>query len=169
MPIECWAQSDTGLGQVLSALSELRRRASGHGASTRTAVMTLVVVGGNGADVDSCVSSVRALGSQHPCRAIVLRPDPDSIPTLDAEACLWRARPPASDDTDELEGGAGHAVFFEELRIHVGGQAASHLASIVGPFALADLPLVLWFPGTLPAPADPLLALASAVLVDTRS
>jgi glucose-6-phosphate dehydrogenase assembly protein OpcA len=59
-------------------------------------------------------------------------------------------------------------VFFEELFLHVGGQAASHLASIVGPFVLADLPVVMWLPDVLPDPADPLLRLASAVVVDTR-
>ena len=57
----------------------------------------------------------------------------------------------------------------KRLHLRVGGQAASHLASIVGPFVLADLPVVMWFPHLLPDPADPLLRLASAVVVDTRS
>jgi glucose-6-phosphate dehydrogenase assembly protein OpcA len=126
----------------------------------RTAVMTLVVVDDNDEETEACLSAVRALGSHHPCRAIVVRPDPDSTPSIDAMACLWRAEQAESD---------GHPVFFEELHLRVGGQAASHLASIVGPFALADLPLVLWFPGALPDPSDPLLALGSALVVDTRS
>ena len=160
MPVERWAHDRVNLDQVLSALSEMRRRASGQGASMRTAVMTLVVVDGTDADADACISSVRALGSHHPCRLIVLRPDPDSTPSIDATASLWRAEQAAAE---------GHPVFFEELHLHVGGQAASHLASIVGPFALADLPLVLWFPGPLPDPTDPLLRLATAIVVDTRS
>ena len=89
----------------------------------------------------------------------MLRPDPDSTPVIDAKAFLWRAEPTAS---------AGHPVFFEEVHLHVGGQAASHLASIVGPFVLADLPVVMWFPDVLPDPADPLLRLATALVVDTR-
>ena len=60
-------------------------------------------------------------------------------------------------------------MFFEEIHLRIGGQAASHLSSIVAPFVLADLPVVMWFPHVLPDPADPLLRLASAVLVDTRS
>ena len=86
-------------------------------------------------------------------------PDPDSTPVIDAKAYLWRAEP---------AGSAGHPVFFEELHLHVGGQAASHLASIVGPFVLADLPVVMWFPDVLPDPTDPLLRLATALVVDTR-
>ncbi len=90
---------------------------------------------------------------------IVLRPDPDSTPAIDAKAILWRALP---------TGAEGHPVFFEEVHLRIGGQAASHLASIVGPFVLADLPVVMWFPEQVPDPADPLLRLASAVVVDTR-
>ena len=82
----------------------------------------------------------------------MLRPDPDSTPAINAKACLWRAEPTGSE---------GHPVFFEEVHLHVGGQAASHLASIVGPFVLADLPVVMWFPDVLPDPADPLLRLAT--------
>jgi glucose-6-phosphate dehydrogenase assembly protein OpcA len=158
--VERWGHDRVNLDQALSALSELRRRASGQGASMRTAVMTLVVVDGSEADTEACISSVRALGSHHPCRLIVLRPDPDSTPSIDATASLWRAEQAAAE---------GHPVFFEELHLHVGGQAASHLASIVGPFALADMPLALWFPGPLPDPTDPLLRLATAIVVDTRS
>jgi glucose-6-phosphate dehydrogenase assembly protein OpcA len=91
---------------------------------------------------------------------VVLRPDPDSTPAIDARACLWRAQPAGDQD---------HPVFFEEVRLRVGGQAASHLASIVAPFVLADLPLVMWFPDMVPDPADPLLRLASAIVVDTRA
>ncbi len=158
--VQRWQKTGAHLGEVLDALSNLRRQGAGQGAGTRTAVMTLVVVGGTDAEADSCLSSVRALGSHHPCRALMVRPEPDSTPAIDAEACLWQAR--TSDGTDE------HPVFFEELHLRVGGQAASHLASIVGPFALADMPLVLWFPGPPPDPADPLLQVATAVLVDTR-
>jgi glucose-6-phosphate dehydrogenase assembly protein OpcA len=161
--VERWQQAGAQLSDVLTSLGDLRRRAAGQGASMRTAVMTLVVVDGTDSETDACVTSVRALGSHHPCRLVMLKPDPDSTPSIDAEACLWR--------TSAAQGGDGapdHPIFFEELHLRVGGQAASHLASIVGPFALADMPLVLWFPGPLPDPADPLLRVATALLVDTR-
>ena len=159
--VQSWQQNNVGLGQVLSALPELRRQASGRGAGTRTAVMTLVMVVDADDDPEDSATSFRSLGGHHPCRVVVLRPDPDSTPAIDAKACLWRAQPPGGDED--------HPVFFEEIHLRVGGQAASHLASIVGPFVLADLPVVMWFPQLLPDPADPLLRLASAVVVDTRS
>ncbi|HXW79052.1 MAG TPA: glucose-6-phosphate dehydrogenase assembly protein OpcA [Acidimicrobiales bacterium] len=159
LAVQTWEKPDVSLGEVIAALPELRRRASGREAGTRTAVMTLVMVIGPDDDPEEAAAPVRSLGAHHPCRAVVLRPELDSTPVIDAKAYLWRAEPAAS---------AGHPVFFEELHLHVGGQAASHLASIVGPFVLADLPVVTWFPGVLPDPTDPLLRLATAVVVDTR-
>lgn len=161
LAVHSWEKQRTTLGEVIAALPELRRQASGRGAGTRTAVMTLVMVtsGEDSEDSESYAASVRSLGAHHPCRAVLLRPEPDSTPAIDATACLWRAEPPE---------GAGHPVFFEEIHLRVAGQAASHLASIAGPFVLADLPVVMWFPGQVPDPADPLLKLATAIVVDTR-
>lgn len=158
--VQAWENERTTVEDVLAALPDLRRKAAGREAGTRTAVMTVVLVGGGGAESDAALNSVRSIGAHHPCRALMVRPDPDSTPAIDASACLWRAEPAS---------GEGHPVFFEELHLRVGGQAASHLASIVGPLVLGDLPAVIWFPGAVPDPADPLLKLATAVVVDTRS
>ncbi|MGH9076170.1 MAG: glucose-6-phosphate dehydrogenase assembly protein OpcA [Acidimicrobiales bacterium] len=65
-------------------------------------------------------------------------------------------------------GGPGANAYFEEITLSVGGQAALHLDSLVEPFTLADLPVVVWYVDALPDPADPLLAVADAVLVDSR-
>jgi glucose-6-phosphate dehydrogenase assembly protein OpcA len=159
LAVQVWEGRSVRLGEVIAALPELRHRASARDAGTRTAVMTIVMVIGPDDDPEVIAAPVRALGAHHPCRAVVLHPDPDMTPVIDAKAFLWRAEPTASE---------GHPVFFEEVHLHVGGQAASHLASIVGPFVLADLPVVMWFPDVLPDPADPLLRLASALVVDTR-
>jgi len=160
LAVQSWKKDGASLGEVMAALPELRRKASSGEGGTRTAVMTIVMVLGDNEVSEEAAASVRLLGAHHPCRAIVLRPEPDSTPAIDADACLWRAEP---------RSGEGHPVFFEEVQLRVGGQAASHLASIVGPFVLADLPVVMWFPGHVPEPADPLLRLASVVVVDTRS
>ena len=160
LAVHTWEKSKASLGEVIDALPELRRQAAGQEAGTRTAVMTLIMVTGPDDDGEDYAASVRSLGAHHPCRVVLLRPDPDSTPAIDATACLWRAEPPE---------GAEHPVFFEEVHLRVGGQAASHLASIAGPFVLGDLPVVMWFPGQLPDPADPLLRLATAVVVDTRT
>ena len=50
---------------------------------------------------------------------------------------------------------AGHQVNFEEVTLVVGGQAASHLDSLVEAFTLSDLPVPVWYVGDIPDPADP--------------
>jgi glucose-6-phosphate dehydrogenase assembly protein OpcA len=157
--VHTWERRDVTIGEVVAALPELRRQADGREAATRTAVLTIVMVIGPRDDPVACAESVRSLGAHHPCRAVVLRPDPDSTPAIDASATLWRTSAAAAE---------GHPMFFEEVHINVGGQAASHLSSIVGPFILADLPVAMWFPTDLPDPTDPLLRLASVLMVDTR-
>lgn len=158
--VQSWSRPHVGLDQVVAALPELRRKSAGRDTGTRTAVMTVVMVSDGSQESKAAADSVRSIGARHPCRAIFLEPDPDSTPAIDAKACLWRAEPSR---------GEGNPVFFEELSMRIGGQAASHLASIVGPFVLADLPVVIWFPGQVPNPADPLLRLASTIVVDTRT
>ncbi|MGH9106857.1 MAG: glucose-6-phosphate dehydrogenase assembly protein OpcA, partial [Acidimicrobiales bacterium] len=159
LAVHAWEAQGTTLSEVASALPGLRRQAAGHGAGTRTAVMTVVIVTEGGDEPEACAASLRSLGAHHPCRFLLLQPEPDRTPAIDATACLWRAEP------GDVE---GHPVFFEEVHLRVGGQAASHLASIASPFVLADLPVVMWFPSQLPDPADPLLRLASAIVVDTK-
>ena len=111
--------------------------------------MTIVMVIGPDDDPEATAAPVRSLGAHHPCRAVLLRADPDSTPVIDAKACLWRAEPAAARRSPGLLRGDPHPGR---------GQAASHLASIAGPFVLADLPVVMWFPGALPDPTDPLFA-----------
>ena len=54
-------------------------------------------------------------------------------------------------------------------RLLVRGPARFHLDSIVGPFALPDVPLVVWLPASLPSPGDPLLDVADRLVVDSRA
>jgi glucose-6-phosphate dehydrogenase assembly protein OpcA len=61
-----------------------------------------------------------------------------------------------------------HAVVFDEVVLTARSEAAAHLRSIIEPFTLPDLPIVLWYPGQLPATADPLLGISDAVLVDSK-
>lgn len=158
--VHTWEEQGTTLGKVLAALPNLRKKAAGREAGTRAAVMTVVLVSKGDEEAEAAMSSVRSIGAHHPYRALMVRPDPDSTPAVDACARLWRA---------EATSRQGHPVFCEEVHLRVGGQAASHLASIVGPLLLGDLPVVIWFPGQVPDSADPLLRLATAVVVDTRS
>lgn len=143
------------LSEVVDALFELRQAGSEHGA-TRTAVMTLVAVPFDDDQAYAASTALRALGAHHPARIIIMRPSPEGVANLDARAELFR--------TGDEESG----VCFEEVTLTVGGQAAKHLDSFVEALTLADLPVAVWFPGTVPDPSDQLLSIASAVIVDTR-
>ena len=86
LAVHSWQKSNATLEEVVAALPELRRKASGREAGTRTAVMTLIMVSDTDDD-DSTdyVASVRSLGAHHPCRVVLLRPEPDSTPAIDAK------------------------------------------------------------------------------------
>jgi glucose-6-phosphate dehydrogenase assembly protein OpcA len=60
-------------------------------------------------------------------------------------------------------------VCFEEVVLRLRGSARHHLDSIVEPFALPDLPTVVWLPSRLPHPGDPLLTVADRTVVDSRA
>jgi glucose-6-phosphate dehydrogenase assembly protein OpcA len=88
---------------------------------------------------------------------LVVQPQPDAAPAgVDASVTIYGA---------EVD---GHPLTFDEVSLWVRGDAARHLDSIIEPFTLSDLPVVVWYPATLPAVSEPVLAKASSVLVDTR-
>ena len=118
--------------------------------------MTFVAVARDEQDAITAGTALRALGRHHPSRNLILRPEPDAVASLDAKASLFTFEE------------AGHEINFEELTLHIGGQAAKHLDSFAEAFTISDLPVVIWYVGTLPDPADPLLSVATALLVDSR-
>ena len=150
-----WSGTGVSISTILEQLVRLRR-AFDHRAS-RTRVMTLVVVGSTEGDVARAAAAMHGLGDHHPARLVVLRPEPHSRTSgIDAEIQVYAT---SSDD---------HPVFFEQIELRVRGSGCAHLDSIVEPFTLSDLPVVVWYPGALPAVSDGLLPVASTVLVDTR-
>ena len=121
----------------------------------------MAVVGDDGA-ADAALDVVYDLGTRHPSRTIVLilneAEDADHVGhALDASASV---------NAVDRE---GRTVSFEEVVLRVRGRARHHLDSVVEPFALPDLPLVVWLPAQLPAPGDPLLAVADRIVVDSRA
>jgi glucose-6-phosphate dehydrogenase assembly protein OpcA len=153
--VDTWDAEDVRLSDVMSALADLRHQAIGR-TPIRTAVMTLVAVIPGDEQAYAASRALRALGRYHPARIVLLRPDPDRVASLDGRAALYAT------DTD------GHQVYFEEVLLTVGGQAANHLDSVVEPFTLADLPVPVWYVGDVPNPSDPLLSVGTAVIVDSR-
>jgi glucose-6-phosphate dehydrogenase assembly protein OpcA len=153
--VDTWDAQGVRLSDVVSALADLRHQAIGR-TPIRTAVMTLVAVLPNDDQAYAAARALRALGRHHPARIVLLRPDPDQVATLDGRAALFAA------DAD------GPQVYFEEVTLMVAGQAANHLDSVVEQFTLADLPVPVWYAGDVPDPSDPLLSVATALIVDSR-
>jgi glucose-6-phosphate dehydrogenase assembly protein OpcA len=152
--IDSWEGQGVRLCEVGQALGDLRRQLGGH-FSSRTAVMTLVAVAPSDEQAYPAVGALRSLAGHHPARIVLLRPDPERVATLDARLTLYST-------------GGANLTSFEQVAVDVGGQAANHLDSIVEVFTLADLPVVVWYVGAVPDPAEPLLRLASAILIDSR-
>ena len=153
--VDCWDAQGVRLTDIVEALADLRHQAISKNA-IRTAVMTLVAVMPADEQAYAAIRALRFLGRHHPARIVLLRPDPDQVATLDGRAALFAV---------EVE---GHQVNFEEVTLMVGGQAANHLDSLVETFTLADLPVPVWYVGDVPDPADPLLSVATTVLIDSR-
>jgi glucose-6-phosphate dehydrogenase assembly protein OpcA len=153
--VDTWDARGVRLSDVVHALADLRHQSIGKSA-IRTAVMTLVAVIPTDEQAYAATRALRTLGRHHPARIVLLRPDPDQVATLDGRAALYAV------EAD------GHQVNFEEVTLMVAGQAANHLDSLVEAFTLSDLPVPVWYAGGGPDPTDPLLTVATAVIVDSR-
>ena len=153
--IGSWEAENVTVKQVESALSDLRRHEQR--AAVRASVLTLVAVVTSDAAADAVLDVVHDLGARHPSRTMVIVIDDDPETAMDANASVHAV---------ERE---GRAVCFEEIVLRVRGRARHHLDSVVEPFALPDLPVVVWLPSHLPAAGDPLLSVADRIVVDSRA
>jgi glucose-6-phosphate dehydrogenase assembly protein OpcA len=146
--------ADTDADGVEAALAALRR--TSERAAVRTAVCTLVAL----ADTDRCAAvldTAARLAATHPVHCLAVVPgDPDGPARIDAEVRV------------HCQALAEHTVCTEDVRLEVAGPAVDHLDSLVEPLALPDLPVALWYPGSLPTPDDPLLAVADRLILDTK-
>jgi glucose-6-phosphate dehydrogenase assembly protein OpcA len=150
-----WRGHGVSVGQVLEALTELRR--SEQRAATRTSVVNLVIVAADEADAERACSAMHRLETGHPGRTLVLiRDDSTREPGLDGEVSLRGTET------------GGHVVWSEDIRLRAKGALGEHLYSLVEPLTLPDVPVAVWFLTRLPEPSDPVLSGADAVLVDTR-
>lgn len=174
--IGSWEGDDVSVSAVEAALSELRRHEQR--AAVRTSVLTLVAVVPDDGAASAALDVVYDLGARHPSRTIVLvvEADDDSDDDSGGGAGEDGGEPgdrqhsgiDAAASVHVVEHG-GRAVCFEDVVLRVRGTARHHLDSVIEPFAIPDLPLVVWLPARLPAPGDPLLAVADRIVVDSRA
>jgi glucose-6-phosphate dehydrogenase assembly protein OpcA len=152
-PMASWSGQGVGIGQVDDALLELRR--GEERAATRVSTINLVVVAEDSADVQRAWTVVRRLGGRSPGRTVLLIPDCDGDPNIDADVRLYQSTVDA------------RPVWWEEIQISVTGPVCKHLDSLVEPLTLGDLPVTVWFASKIPDPAAPLVGAADVVVVES--
>lgn len=133
----------SGLRAADRKLSELHHdilRSSGgaDGAAVRLPVINIVAACADVDAADLASQAVGRIGARHPARAIIVVADPDADAAIEADISL------------QSSSTARAPVYAEQVRLQVGGEAAYHLASVVTPLLIPDIPVHLWLIGTPP-------------------
>lgn len=149
-----WSEEGVRVGDVSAALDRLR--SEHRRAATVTRVVNLVVVSGGAAEAHGAAAVTRTLNALHPGRTIVLDCAAGRPPGIDAEVSLYQSV------------AGGEEVWWEEVRLRVGGPACGHLDSLVAPLVLSDVPLVAWYTAGVPTVSDRLARSAPVVVIDSE-
>ncbi|GAB2754420.1 glucose-6-phosphate dehydrogenase assembly protein OpcA [Salinifilum aidingensis] len=142
----------TTTSQVNNKLVELRETG---GAVALGRVLTLVIVTGDGTEVEQSIQDANDASREHPCRVIVVaRGARQAAPRLDAQIRI-----------------GGDAGASEVLVLRLYGPLADEGAGCVVPLLLSDTPVVAWWPSDAPEhPAkDPIGALAHRRITDAAA
>jgi hypothetical protein len=128
--------------------------------AARSSVMNLVVIAGRGEVGERAASIVDGLAGRHPSRTLLVVPaDPDGPPWLDAQVQAHCVLP--SDTAPE--------TCSELVYLTCGGESAQHMAGLVTPLLIHDLPVTVWWPNEPrfeSGASTELLNLADRILVD---
>lgn len=116
----------------------LRSSGGGDGGVVRMPVINIVAACVDVEAADLASQAVGRIGARHPARAIIVVAEPDADAAIEADIALQSSTT------------AHSAVYAEQVRLHVGGEAAYHLASVVTPLLVPDIPVHLWLIGTPP-------------------
>ncbi|MEO8208110.1 MAG: glucose-6-phosphate dehydrogenase assembly protein OpcA [Chloroflexota bacterium] len=132
----------------------------GRHVSARSSVMNLVVIARRPELAEHCAATIQALTGRHPSRTmIVSSADPDGPSWLDARVEAHCVLP--------REGSPETCA--EMIHITAGGEAGRHVAAIVTPLLIHDLPVTIWWPDEPPlglAATTDMLAAADRLVVD---
>jgi glucose-6-phosphate dehydrogenase assembly protein OpcA len=131
--------------------------------AARTSVMNLVVIAGRGEVGERAAAVVHGLTGRHPSRTIIITPaDPDGPSWLDAQVQAHCVLP--TEDSPE--------TCAELVYLTAGGESGQHLAGLVAPLLVHDLPVTVWWasePRFSARSTRSLLQMADRVLVDGSS
>ena len=131
--------------------------------AARSSVLNLVVVAGRRETAERCAATIEATAGRHPSRSLILSMlDAEGRPGLDATI-----------RTVSITTSAGTAeTGAESIYVTVHGETGHHLASIIVPLLVHDLPVALWWPRDPQFGshrADRLLPIADRLIVDGSS
>ncbi len=150
-----WARQDL--------TTEMEGQQGGRHIAARTSVMNLVVIARRPEIAERGAATIQALTGRHPSRTIVVQSaDPDGPSWLDARVEAHCILP--REDAPE--------TCAETIHLTAGGEAGRHLAAIVTPLIIHDLPVTVWWPGEplfASRAARDLLGAADRLVVDGSS
>ncbi|MHB2018066.1 MAG: glucose-6-phosphate dehydrogenase assembly protein OpcA [Candidatus Xenobia bacterium] len=129
---------------------------------TRTRVLNLFAVTQSSDRAQGIKATVAQLAGQHPSRSIILVSHPDGgEASLDAEI-----------EAHRMKTGKEFDVSWEIIAVNAKGRAAFHLANVVTPLLVTDLPTFLWWNGEPPFESDLFqrtIDISDRVLLDSLS
>ena len=157
------AEIETQLGHLWT---NARKRTAGEGenyVAARSNVLNLVVVAGRRETAERCAATIAATAGRRPSRSLILSAaDPDGPARLDAHVQILSVpTPTGSGETDA-----------EMVYVTAHGDTGRHLASLIVPLLVHDLPVALWWPHDPQFGghrADRLLPIADRLIVDGSS
>ena len=145
-PVTRLEAHDVPLGQIENRLAQLARESvtktvgNTAQAAARSSVMTLVAYARGQAQADRVGHAIEHLKMNLPSRSIILAafPEAEGNP-LSASVAL----------SGQIPHG-GNPVFAEQIRIDARGEATKHMAGVVLPLLLTELPVFFWWTDGLP-------------------
>ena len=134
--------------------------AGGSHVKARTSVLNLVVLAGDEETAERCAAAIAATAGRHPSRSLILSAvNPQGPAGLEARI-----------EALSLTAAGGRAeTGAETIRITAHGETGRHLASIIWPLLVHDLPVALWWPNDPDFGshrAERLLPIADRLIVD---
>jgi glucose-6-phosphate dehydrogenase assembly protein OpcA len=164
--VVAWHGEAVTIGDVLTALSGIRRKYAQTEAGDdqhphpRNCVMTLVAVATNETDEQRAQRAIVAISDHHPSLAIVVCEEPH----------VRTGRIDASITTHALSPSSVNQAQCELVSLRVQGAPAAHLATLLDPLLLGDVPAYLWWLDTPPFGNKELrdaLKICDALVVDS--
>jgi glucose-6-phosphate dehydrogenase assembly protein OpcA len=138
-----WQATNVDLATVMEKLRELHAELTQHDVDDldhphpRNCALNLVVGLGSRHRAEACDRMIGELAASHPLRAILVHLHGGSGKgTLDAEIT-----------TESHQLVSGFPVQREQVLLHVRGEVTQHLASLVEPLLVEDVPTYLWWSG----------------------